>query len=239
MRRRYFRTLLFRKIILAAFCACSMSANAQQLLKGRVFSSDSSAMPFVYLINKSNGNGTMSDSEGRFSMLSSAADTLICAYIGFLKLQLPVSKVARDVNGEARIVMTPLPFNLSQVNVTAFRIKPYEREYMQDIIDRSRMKKMDMAYSPITALYMRYSKEGRQINKLAKIFEQLLIDEQVGKKFNREILLRLTGDDKIDFDAFRKYCYYLDDQFIIHSEGVELYSRIMDCYKRYKAELNR
>jgi hypothetical protein len=134
------------------------------------------------------------------------------------------------------VVMLQMPVNLPGLTVTTFKLKPYEREYMNDIIDESRISKMSYASSPITALYMRYSKEGKQITKLARIFEGLLIEEQVQKKLSREILVRLTGDEKIDYYAFRKYCYFVSDYFIVTHEGYDLYSRVMDCYKKWKAE---
>jgi hypothetical protein len=107
---------------------------------------------------------------------------------------------------------------------------------MKDIIDRSKIKTMDYAMSPITALYMRYSKEGRQINKLAKIFEDIMLEEQVQKKLSREILVRLTKDENIDYEAFRKYCYYVNNYYIVEHDGVELYSKVMDCYRRWTTD---
>ncbi|HYC30233.1 MAG TPA: hypothetical protein VEB42_15470 [Chitinophagaceae bacterium] len=197
------------------------------------------SMPFVYIINKANGNGTMSDNNGRFVLSCSPDDTIICSYIGFFKLVAAVRQLPRDSKGEVKLVMTAYPVSLQPVTVSAFRIRPYEREYMNDIIDRSRIKLLDYGQSPITALYMRFSKEGRQVRKLARIFEDLLIEEQVQKKLSREILVRLTGDEKIDYAAFRKYCYYVDDQFIVSHDGAELYSRVMDCYRSYKKEMGR
>ena len=90
--------------------------------------------------------------------------------------------------------------------------------------------------SPITALYMRYSKEGKQIQKLARIFDDILMEEEVQRRLSREILVRLTGDQDIDYYAFRKYCYYVSDYFIVTHEGYDLYTKVMDCYKHFKAE---
>ena len=126
---------------------------------------------------------------------------------------------------------------LNPITISTFKIKPYEREYMNDIIERGKIKPINYAQSPITALYMRYSKEGKQIRKLAQIFEDLLIEEQVQQKLSREILTRLTGDDTIDYLRFRKYCYYVSDYYIINHDGVELYSKVMDCYRQYKKEM--
>ncbi len=210
---------------------------SQQVINGKIVDRDSSsAMPFVYIINKGNGNGTMSDNNGNFSLYLKTEDTLICSYIGYAKLIIPFKNILKQANGVYKIIMTQMPVNLSMVTITSFKIKPYERDYMNKIIDESKIKTLDYFNSPISALYAQYSKEGRQIRKLARIFEDLLVEEQVQQKLSAEILRKLTGDDKIDYDAFRKYCYECNNQFIISHDGVDLYSRVMTCYKRWVTE---
>jgi hypothetical protein len=228
-----------RSLILPVFCLLACHLQAQLIIRGTVVEKDSSSvMPFVYIINKSNGNGTMSDNDGRFYLATHENDTLVCSYVGFGKAYVPVKQLKPNAKGEVRIVMRPLPYNLDVVNVTVFKIKPYEREYMKDIIDRSQVRKLSYFESPFTALYMQYSKEGRQVRKLAAIFEKIMIEEQVQKKLSREILVRLTGDENIDYEAFRKYCFYVSDYYIIEHDGVDLYSRVMDCYKRWKGDMD-
>lgn len=210
----------------------------QTLVRGRVVEDDSTtAIPFVYIISQNTGNGTMSDNSGNFSLVTGQSDTLVCSYVGALKTYFPVSKLKYNGKGEVRLVVKQLPVDIASITVNTFRFKPYERTYMQDIIDRSRIRQIDYATSPITALYMQFSKEGKQVRKLAKIFEDIFMEEQVQKKLNPDILRRLTGDENIDYEGFRKYCYYVDNVFIVENEGAELYSAVMECYRRYKREM--
>lgn len=233
-----FKALKISPLILL-FCALLANRlDAQQLIKGTVVEGDSSTpMPFVYIINKSNGNGTMSDNDGRFMLATNSEDTLVCSYVGFLKLYIPVKQLAKNARGEVRLVMTEMAINLSPISITAVRFPEYERQYMNDIIDKSRIKNIDYASSPISALYMRYSKEGRQIQKLAAIFENLLMEEEVQRKLSKEILARLTGDNNIDYYAFRKYCYYVSDYYVVTHDGAELYTKVMECYKKWKDDI--
>ena len=215
------------------------AAFSQNIIKGIVVEKDTNlTMPFVYIINKSNGNGTMSDNEGRFSLVTNVDDTLILSYVGFAKSFIPVKSLLLNSKALLRISMIKMPINLKEINITSFRIKPYERDYMNDIIDRSKVKTLDYFNSPFTALYNQYSKEGKQLRKLAKIFEDLIEEEQVQKKLSREILTNLTGDKTIDYFRFRKYCYNVNNYFIITHDGIELYTKVMDCYKRWKREGN-
>jgi hypothetical protein len=128
---------------------------SQSLIKGVVTEPDSlTPMPFVYVISQRDGHGTISNSEGKFSLVVSPSDTLIVSYVGYLRQRIPLSSLHPDNNGEVVLKMIELPYKLRQVTITAFKWKDYERDYMNDIIDRSRLRTMDYALSPFSALYM-------------------------------------------------------------------------------------
>lgn len=210
---------------------------SQQLIKGFVVEDDSvNAMPFVYIINKTTGNGTMSDNSGAFYLKTNPNDTLIVSFVGYVKLKLPVSKLKTNSNGDVKIVMRKIIYNLNSVTVSAFKIKAYERDKMKKVINDAKIKPINAIESPITALYMQFSKKGKEQRKLAAIFEQVLIDEEVQKKLNPEILRQLTGDDTIEYEKFRRYCFSLTDYYILSHDGYDLYYKVMECYYRWKDE---
>lgn len=222
--------------ILALAVSC-FSLKAQEPIRGIVVEKDSSTvMPYVYIINKTNGNGTMSNLDGKFFLVAKTEDTLICSYVGYAKQFIPVKDLRKNSKGEYVIAMRNQLINLNTVTIITFKYKPYERDYMNKIIDESQIRTIDAFNSPITAAYMSFSKRGKEIRKLAKIFNEILIEEQVSKKINPTIVRNLTGDTNLDFENFRKYCLELNNQFILTHDGFELYSKVMDCYKRYKSE---
>ena len=169
-------------------------------------------MPFVYVINAQTGQGQMSDGNGRFNIIANEKDSIIFSFVGFLRLKL------------------------NQVVVSDFKLKPYEKDYMKRVIQGSKQNVINAMESPISALYMQFSQKGKEQRKLAAIFEEIFIQEAVAKKFNAETLRKLTGDETIDFEKFRKYCYYLSNDYIVNHDGYDLYYRVMDCYYRWKEE---
>jgi hypothetical protein len=208
----------------------------QNLIKGIVVEPDSiSPMPFVYVINSNTGQGQMSDANGKFSVMAGDKDSIIFSFIGYVRLKVPASKLYKGFK-ECTVVMIETAYKLNQVVVSDFKLKPYEKDYMKRVIQNSKTTTVDAMSSPISALYMQFSQKGKEQRKLAKIFEQIFIEEEVAKKFNAETLRKLTGDETIDFEKFRKYCYYLSNEYIINHEGYDLYYRIMDCYYRWKDE---
>lgn len=231
MLRKYYHTLF----LLAVFF--SFHSYGQTVVKGVVTEPDSiTPMPFVYVINAETGQGQMSDGNGKFMVIAGDRDSIIFSFVGYARLKIPAIKLFTAVYKECKVVMVETTYKLNSVVVSDFKLKPYEKDYMKRVIQGSKTTVVNAMQSPITALYMQFSQKGREQRKLAQIFEDIFTKEEVAKKFNAETLRRLTGDDKIDFEKFSKYCYYLSDDFILTHDGYELYTRVMDCYKRWKAE---
>ena len=224
--------ILFSLLILLTHYGVS-----QNLIKGIVTESDSvTPMPFVYVINAQTGQGQMSDGNGRFAVFAGEKDSVIFSFVGYIRLKIAAAKLYKGVYKENKVVMEETAYKLNQVIVSDFKLKPYEKDYMKRVIEGSKTSVVNAMESPISALYMQFSQKGKEQRKLAKIFEDIFIQEAVAKKFNAETLRKLTGDESIDFERFRKYCYYLSNDFIISHDGYELYYRVMDCYYRWKEE---
>ncbi len=231
-----------RGLLLFVLLALAYSSFAQKIfaIQGTIVEEDSSTViPFAYAINLRTGNGCMSDYNGKYNISGTDADTIVFSYIGFVRKKVLISRIKNvndSIKQNLKVVMVKAIITLAAFDATAFKIKPHEREYMERIIHRPRARNIEAFASPITALYEQYSRKGRENRKLAAIFEQIFIEEQVAHKFNPEILRQLTGDQNIDFEKFRKYCYSVSNDFIIAHEGYDLYEPIMQCYRRWKRE---
>lgn len=224
-------------ILLSLLILLTTYGFSQNLIKGIVTEPDSiTPMPFVYVINAQTGQGQMSDGNGRFTVFAGEKDSIIFSFVGYVRLKIAASKLYKGIYKESRVVMEETAYKLNQVIVSDFKLKPYEKDYMKRVIEGSKTNVVNAMESPISALYMQFSQKGKEQRKLAKIFEDIFIQEAVDKKFNAEILRKLTGDETIDFERFRKYCYYLSNDFIINHDGYDLYYRVMDCYYRWKEE---
>ena len=224
------------KILVCIITLFSLQVRSQNLIQGIVTEPDSvTPMPFVYVINAETGQGQMSDGNGKFSIQAGDKDSIIFSFVGYLRLKIAANKLNKGFKGST-VVMVETTYKLNQVVVSDFKLKPYEKDYMKRVIQNSKIAPINAMQSPITALYMQFSQKGKEQRKLAKIFEDIFTEEAVAKKFNAEVLRKLTGDERIDFEKFRKYCYYLSNDYILSHDGYDLYTRVMDCYSRWKAE---
>jgi hypothetical protein len=224
-------------ILFFTLLVLSFQGFSQNVIKGIVTEPDSlTPMPFVYVINATTGQGQMSDGNGKFNVVANDKDSIIFSFVGYLRLKIPAWKLYKGLYKECKVTMIESAYKLDQVVVSDFKLKPYEKDYMKRVIQGSKTNVVNAMESPISALYMQFSKKGKEQRKLAAIFEELFIQEAVAKKFNAETLRKLTGDETVDFEKFRKYCYYLSNDYIINHDGYDLYYRVMDCYYRWKDE---
>lgn len=214
------------------FSACSY---AQTYIQGRIYDEDTTkVLPFAYIINKNTSFGTVSDINGNFSVKADEKDTLICSYVGYVKYYIPVALLKTR---KYQIVMKKMTYTLKSIPISVLKYENYEKDYMKRVIDKAYMPVIDAFSSPITALYMQFSKKGRELQKLSKIFEEIFVQQQIEKKINPQIMYQLTGDANVDIEALRKFCgFYLSDYYILHNDGYDLYSKVLECYYRYKYE---
>jgi len=211
------------------------------VVSGTVLQEDTiSVMPYVYLINKRTGNGTITDFNGKFSIIAQNNDTLTFQYLGYARRKYPVSLIKNlndSMKQPVRIVMHQTLVNMQNVTVIANKIKPNEIDYMKRYIKQNApLKGVDAFNSPITALYEQFSHKGKANRKLQQLFQDILIKEEVAKKFNPEILRQLTEDETVNFDDFRRYAWRITDEFIMSHNGYDLYAPIMWYYRQYKAD---
>jgi TonB-dependent starch-binding outer membrane protein SusC len=83
------RTILL--LLLSFFCLMSMSVFAQQLtITGRVYDEARNPLPGVNILLKGTNQGTISDSEGQYSIQAPADGTLVFSFIGFVTQEEPI-----------------------------------------------------------------------------------------------------------------------------------------------------
>ncbi|MBC7861479.1 MAG: hypothetical protein IAF38_00810 [Bacteroidia bacterium] len=179
---------------------------------------------------------------GKFVIAANENDSLSVQVLGFEKLVIHVNKLANEndsVKAFKKFRLKITTYNLAAVYVNAFKIKPNERAYMKRIINRPTVRGIQIAESPITALWQRFSKRGKELEKLEKIFEDVLRKEAIDQKINTESLRKLVGDENITIEQFRIICPEITDDFILYADSYELYNAISASYKNWKKRMKK
>jgi hypothetical protein len=115
------RVFAVRNILFIFFFSATY-AQAQELFTGIVVDSASfTPMPYVSVVIKDKGRGTLTDDKGHFTLMATRADTLVLSFIGYSTANYPLADYEPGLIrlGEKSTV-------LKNITVRSTAINPYE-----------------------------------------------------------------------------------------------------------------
>lgn len=218
-------------VILLLLVSSSLFSQKNDLVKvsGFIFEKDSTtAIPYVYVVNKSTLTGTASDYNGSFEIVGGLGDTLQISCVGYEPQKISISNKTTKL----LIILKPKAIALQTISVFNKSFNKAEKEYYQTKVDYYKKYSKDIS-SPITALYYQFSKEGRQLKKLEPLIADLEYKEWIEKRLPNEILYSLTNNYQLDADGFRAFLN-LNPEEINSITDYQLYAFIRAKYRQYK-----
>lgn len=217
---------------------------------------DKTPVSYATVFNKTTNHTVFSDSLGYFSINVKTGDTLFISRIGFYHQELITTEALLkqkkvhfiEMNPRSydlktvtinndwgtyeefkyKIIHTPAPKPKNQINPNVFRGLNNEPVIIKE------QASIPLG-SPVTALYMLLSKEGKTLRKLEKLKEEEQKTLSYNDKYNSAIVSRLTGLKEWELEKFMKYCNP-DINFIMNSTEVDITAKILECFKNYNTE---
>lgn len=220
------------------------------IIKGSVLSSeDYSPLHNVHIVNLSANRGVVSGTDGKFIITAKPSDTLIFSSVGFYDTVFIVESVR-----EITVIMTPAVYPLGEVTILPYKTYAEFKQAFKNLETENPMQ-FDGSYfskgearpsdkpgfgltidGPITALYNAFSREGKQRRNYERYVRESSVWEEVGRRYNVQIVRRITGiDDDMEAIKFMKYCKF-DNQFVLESTQYELLLAVKQCYEAYLSE---
>ncbi len=185
---------------------------------------------FAYVVNKSSGQGTVTDFNGRVRVSGHMSDTLVVSHVGYQVQKVAVMSWKDSIVNNSlklRVILFEQVYKLNPVVVRSFDWTPNEKEYYKRIANAPE----PTIQSPVSYLYDMFSHEGKVKRKMQEIYQGILLEEMISEKIDDEKVRRITGNQKMTFDSIRKACF-IPDHFILSSSEYDLYKRINDCYRQ-------
>jgi hypothetical protein len=250
---------------LVLFIMFSKSALSQEenrsfhLIRARLVNSRTGTpVVFARVIDKNLRAGVMSDSLGVFSLTAHLGDTLYVRSISFYPTMVTVSD---SLFWQLRIPEIPLQeqvYELGAVDIYGwgtyqeFKYKvthadvPVDR--MKSVMDNLKRAIKTLPEhplqeqasiplgSPVTAIYMWFSKEGKSIRRYEAAKERDKVFMLTYQKFNRDIVAQVTGLTNNLLDEFMMFCRP-DDQFLLQANDYDIHRKILEDYDRFKKEI--
>lgn len=214
----------------------------------------------VNVRNKSRNIFTVSDKNGIFSMSVGMSDTLVLSAIGFKDCIIAAEDILQSGTDFFVINMQPIIYELSEV--TIFPFGTYE-QFKQRVLSLKlpppvdynkmlRLPKVEMSlipplydykvvYHPVYAInhpvsyfYKRFNREERaKINYYRFITEKWPVIEAVEKKYNGEIVARLTKLEGDSLLAFMAFCNF-DRDYLYRTSEYDIGITILEKLKEFR-----
>jgi hypothetical protein len=245
-------------ILFFIFCLFFFNTQAQEVDKlfGEITCDrDSIVVEDVHVINLSKKLGTTSNKEGLFKISTSVGDSILFSVLGYdLEMIIADSSMLKEEKLNS-ISLFQKTYSIPDVFVwpylTYVEFKQAFINFDRDTpeIDLKLPNKENELYaaaayphislgSPITALYMQFSKEGKEIRKYQETLERDNYENFLASKYNENIVQRITEIKTIEeVRIFMKYCNFSND-FIARSSEYTIYAAIINCFDNYITESN-
>ncbi|MGE4289329.1 MAG: hypothetical protein AB7E36_11600 [Salinivirgaceae bacterium] len=216
-------------------------------VSGRVRSgSPDAGLAYVHVVNQRTGRGTITDTLGLFYLRMRSNDTLIFKSLGFEDKRLVLNDTLTSSLLFVEVNLMPTSYELQVVDVIAlsresqFRydfihMKPdnsrwenqliipgVTKEKYQWIRDEEKFNPKKNFSGPFSALYYKFSDEGKSLQKLAVLLEQDEREEAANKKYNRKLLANFTGYSGETLNNFYTFLN-LTTEFVLQQNTYDLY----------------
>jgi len=211
-------------------------AVAQTELKISGVVTDESGKTFVsnlMVVNKRTQQGQFSGMDGRFSLMARPNDTLIVAANGFYTLKIPIADSLTKGIADFRVRLTRLQVNLKEVEIFTSRdLEAIEKDIQTLGYDEDdyMLEGVDALSSPITALYVAFSRREQSKRMVAEMRNNDKRRALLKELFRKYVDYDIIHLDNHEFDRFIDFCR-VSDEFL---KGSTQYDFIMYVKKRFE-----
>lgn len=215
--------------------------------------SNNETIPFVNIYNESQRKWYLARENGTFLIDVHVGDTLVMTSIGYLGKVIQITE--DNIDDQLSVQLIPQHYDIDEVQVFAF--KSYEdfqeafknlklpetridivRNQLQESCERYAEGAAENKYAEYKlehpGLAITFGKSGTKEKELrAELRKKDEIQYIIDKKFNREIVNRLTHLEGNELTNFMGFCNF-DMEYLHKATEYEIVEKIMQRYEAYK-----
>lgn len=217
--------------ITAVILFLSSSLLAQNIrLKATLLETDSfSRIPFAIVSLKGKMDATITDESGNFDIMCAKTDTLVISHVTYKKTFIPVRRVWDTANRNIRIIISRKDVDLVQVTISGKRLTKEKKEEYQRHLDRYQ----PTISSPISAIYEKFSRKGKERSKMDEIYEGLLLRDLLEQRLPPRKLFLITNDRSVTLDDLLILCP-VSNYFAGNASDYVFFLHFSKCWEDYK-----
>ncbi len=245
-------SLLFLVILLSA----GTNKGDQHMQEGIVVDSVTGRpISFTHIVNESTRTGYITDSAGKFQIHYKKGDTLVFVSLGYLGRVMIVDSLPHQIS------LIPRTYKIDEVSVETYRsYNQFRKDFLEIELEKDpeieglpKGKPIDipvlldtnelsspafLILHPLSYFYYRFSKEEKSKRKAFYLERQAGERLQIEKKFNRDIVTRITGFENEELTNFIGFCNF-SHPFLLEATELEIVAKINERFKVYKSIVER
>ncbi len=221
--------------------------NAQQLtLYGRTISAQQAeVVQLASITNTTTGKKYISNRQGYFKLFYTPTDNILITAVGYDSVYIQTSTLdLNSANDTILVILKSKVVKLKELRVVSSNpardsIARAAAEFLKNDplmnnYDRVLNREKGGLMSPLTAMYQQFSKEGRDAARFEEFMAYMEKQKQADRKYNRNVVKRVTDLPDIQLDEFMLFCR-LDKDFVIQASDYDLLSAIRKCLSGFRA----
>lgn len=258
-----------QRIALIIFLLVSFSSLAQErnnskdtigksyikYLTGRVISNtDKKPLPSAHILNLNTVEGTITSSEGTFTLGAAVNDTIFISYIGFQSVKL---KITNDLlkGNELEISIHEKTINMDEVTVKSHKLIGVlvvdAKNVPEDRYSRIQINGLPQAYemgnarstyssglnaifNPVDFWYDKLGSKPKELKRLKKLKEGDQLRNMMEQKFNREVIMDYLDMSRKELNELMSECNY-SQSFIERASDLQILEAFLECYENHNA----
>ncbi len=258
-----------QRIALIIFFLVSFSSMAQErnnstdtigksyikYLTGRVISNtDKKPLQSAHILNLNTVEGTITGSDGTFTLGAAVNDTIFISYIGFQSVKL---KITNDLlkGNELEISIHEKTINMDEVTVKSHKLIGVlvvdAKNVPEDRYSRIQINGLPQAYemcnarsnyssglnaifNPVDFWYDKLGSKPKELKRLKKLKEGDQIRNMMEQKFNREVIMDYLDMSRKELNELMSECNY-SQSFIERASDLQILEAFLECYENHNA----
>jgi len=206
------------------------------IFRSRVVSDSSfNSIRDCHIINKTQRTVTVSDAYGDFKITANINDSISFSALGYETLTIVLTESMYDYG--LIIKLKPATYELEEVTIQpidlGLQISKWE-VYTKPLPNQGGIN-IPTGVSPVTFLYNRFSKEGKQKKYYRKLIDGTADYMIIGEKFNGELVAQITGLKDDELVNFMSWCNFSND-FLRNYSPETIKRAIRTKYQEYREE---
>ncbi len=243
-------------VLILCLLACKSAVMAQEdkadliVIEGVIQEAGSgNPVPYVHIMNRQSGYGTVSNTEGRFWIKMNGTDTLLFSAIGYEIYAFTLKPEQQSRRIRVTIEMNTSTQVLKPVNVFAYRD---EESLKQALIEMDPVLENDNQVvvpgikkpgpinpsvslsGPISFFYNKFSRKAKAQQKLQQDIASYDYRKILKARYNEQVVIELTGLPEDKVEEFMEFCK-IEEAFINGATDYDIALAVSSCLKKFEA----